>query len=382
MPVAGPPATTSQMATNRRGGQNYVPPATSLNTSIGSSLHQGAAGTGPAVPQASPDMNLRGAVSDTLAANPSLIPRTPPTPVEEGDGTPSFLTPEMQRYINQFRSSQGAQQSAINAGLVQALQGLGERRDAAAKVANTLPAQYDERLKAHKANAARANTVADTAFGGRATPGENADKGVNIGRAASATAAGHATQPLLQAGITADESKGRTTLANTHMQNQASIAATQQEFDSRMALAAAEWGRGQDDKTAAYAHDREMAVLNSSLQTEQYKATHPNTGLTPQQEADLQRSTQRSTALDNEAIGSGFTSYQQYESARKEPAYQQAADVLMGKYGVEGDGWKIKKGDRSGILASIQNPLVIKALRKDGLITDAEIADLYGIKAG
>src|SRR5258708_1791601 len=84
-----------------------------------------------------PNSNVPGTYPPVATAPtaPAPTPIAPPT---------SFMTPALLQYVNQFRQSQAQQQQAMNAGLVQALQGLGERRDAAAKVSAQLPGQYEK----------------------------------------------------------------------------------------------------------------------------------------------------------------------------------------------------------------------------------------------
>lgn len=295
------------------------------------------------------------------AAVPGATPFAPP---------PSFMTPALQQYVNQFRQSQSAQQQALNAGLVQALQGLGERRDAAAKVSATLPAEYQKQYAAATASQHAAAHAGDGITGPAPTSEGNAEVAKNNALITAANtqeqAAGLSNQPLLQAGITADYSKGKTTLSNTDMANKAAVAQQQEQFDQQMAMAQAQWQQQQQSQQAGYAHDIEMAQLQSTLGVNAYKAENPNAALTPAQQAQMANK----QALDQKAINAGFTSYDQAQQVMSGSAYQHAVSILNGA-NFDAGGTKLKGGDVAGLVKFLQqaNPDVLKALVYNGIVS-------------
>jgi hypothetical protein len=235
------------------------------------------------------------------------------------------MTPALQQYVNQFQQSQAAQQQAMNAGLVQALQGLGSRRDAAAKVAATLPGQYEQAYtQATQAGQAAANTAGKALNLGPGVPAASGatqqaaagDLGANAAVNAAGREGGIAGQPLLQAGINADYSKGATTLANTNMQNQASVDQQQGAFDQQLALA-----------QQGYTQGVNMANLNSSLGVQAWKQENPNAALTPAQ----QQAAANQQAQDAQAIKFGFANYAQQQQTQASAPYAEALAAINGQ---------------------------------------------------
>jgi hypothetical protein len=316
------------------------------------------------------------------AANYGFNPQSPMAPPTQPTPTPftappTFMTPALQQYVNQFRQSQAAQQQAMNAGLVQALQGLGERRDAASKVAAQLPAQYEQAYQqATQAGQAAANTAGAALNLGKGVPAASAvtqqaaagDLGANAAVNAAGREAGVAGQPLLQAGITADYSKGANTLQNTNMQNQAAVDQQQAAFDQQMALA-----------QASYEQNVNMANLQSSLGVQAYKAENPNAALTPQQTVALQNQ----QAMDTSAQKAGFTDYSHLQQALTSPAYTYALSVLNGASVTSGTtpiGYitpgQLPSGNPAALIRVLQqnNPDVLKALVYQGVLSMPSIS--------
>jgi hypothetical protein len=298
---------------------------------------------------------------------------------------PSFMTPAMQQYVDAFHASQGAQQQAINSGLAAALQGLGARRDAAAKSAAALPGQYqaayDQATQAQQAAAQQASA----AFGNGAIGG-NAYEGLISAANANERAAGTAAQPLLEAGITADYSQGQTALQNTHMANQAAVSDANLQFQGEMAKAQADWQQHQDDLKAAsaatqagYKHDEDMARLRTSLGLKEFAAEHPEKS---------NPSGAYNKARNEAAQQAGFHNFNDYRVARQQGAYSWVENAL----GARGS-WEIGTGkskrtiDTStpeGIQALGQyirqtRPDVYKALAADGVLPP--VANLYALGA-
>lgn len=289
-------------------------------------------GTGPALQSSIPTLTIGGGqqanqgVINELGLQPppsALMPPPPPSQADLSAGmaygaahqpptAPEFMTPAMQAYVNQFQQSQQAQQQALNGSLVQALQGLGQRRDAAAKVAATLPGQFEQAYARANTSQQQAAKDAARAFAGPTTAG-SADNPLIAASNADQRAAGQAAQPLLQAGITADYSKGATTLANTDMANKASLAEQQSQFDQQLAMAAQQWAEHQQQQQSAYAHDVGMAKLNSSLGVSAYEQTHPAgsaNGMTAYDAAKLQ------LQADDQAKKAGWTGMQGQQAAQ------------------------------------------------------------------
>ena len=341
--------------------QSYYQPSPDLSSSYGNTNVQAFQH-----PTASPDGTYMGGSQQQWDAMASQVPQGP-----------QFMTEAMQKYVNQFNQSQAAQQQSINAGLVQALAGLGSRRDAASKVAATLPGEYDKAYLHATANQQQAQKNA--AFG-HDTIGGNANEPLITAANTQQQAAGHANQPLLEAGIAADYSKGATTLANTKMQNEADVAAGQRAFDMQMLQSQAQFQQGSQDKTAQYAHDREMAILNSQLGIDAYKAQNPNKSLTfAQQEAN-----NITAANDQRAVSVGFRSAADANAATSDPYYSAVATALTpgSKGGRLPNGINVVApgGDRTKLLQQVaaSNLNTLRALLFNHVINDADWAAATG----
>lgn len=310
---------------------------------------------------------------------PPPPPPPPPTPnplaqalafaeAQAGSNSPGgFMTPAMQTYINQFQQSQAQQQQAMNAALTQALVGLGQRRDAAAKVAATLPGTYNAAYnQALQANLG-ASKAAKGAFQGS---GSAAIAPVVKQGMAEERAAGQASQPLINAGITADYSKGATTLANTNMSNEAGLAANQQAFDAQILQDQIQAG----NQAQQYKQQLGQDVLASALGVNAYKQENPNAALTPQQQEQLGV---RQT-LDTNAAQHGFTGYAQYQETVQSPAYQWALPAVVSggknlQAGQNVPGLGVVPRGLDSTAKVVQwvaqtNPLVLAALTMQGLI--------------
>lgn len=294
--------------------------------------------------------------------------------------TPSFMTPAVQAYINQFQQSQEAQQQAMNAGLGSALSGLAARRDAAAATAAQLPAQYEQAYRQLTGADTRSAAAAGNAFqgSGSAKPAQQANAAGNqtmndIG----------ALQPLLKAGITADYTQGQTALENTNMQNQAAVADQQRQFDQQLALAQIQFQEQQSAQQAGYGHDIAMAELQSSLGSQglaNQLAVEKQYGVLPTQstpQQQLQLSEQQN--LDTQAQQAGFTNYAQLQDTIASPAYKAAVSLVNGSSGIDATalglpaGTSLAKGS-GGLQKTIQqlqqyNPNLLKALVYNHVIT-------------
>ena len=361
------------MATNNPAGPNYTPaPTPTLQSSAGSQ--------GPMYPGSTP------ATQQAAAASPPATPTTAPAPVPAAP----FMTPAMQTYVNQFRSSQAQQQQALNGALVQALQGLGERRDSAAKVAATLPGAYEQQYQEATANQHLADQQAGQGLPGAGAKGVAQANPVVAGavkgdQALLATsnkdqaAIGKESQPLLSAAITADTTKGQNTLANTNLSNEAALSQQQQAFDQQMSLAQASYQQQAAMQQAGYAHDTQMAQLNSTLGVNAYKQENPNAALSPAQQEQLQNQ----SALDQKAITAGFSNNAQLQQTEALPAYQQLVGVLTGQQGLQvtepnGQQVEVKPGDRS-ILKYITDQNLLKALIANGYAGPPSATNPYGV---
>lgn len=297
------------------------------------------------------------------------------TPVAPGD--PGFMTPAMQQYVNQFNQSQSSQQQVINAGLLQALQGLGSRRDAAAKAASALPAEYQ---KSYVQATAAANNAARTAAA--AAVGKTIGGAAIAPMIASANAgtlqANQDSQPLLQAGITADYSKGVTALDNTHMQNQAQIASQQQAFDMQQLKDAAAYQQNQNDTKQKQGYDAIMQqkqaddaaklhTLDSNLTTQQWITEHGGSKAT---ESDAQQQ------LDSRAVHFGFSDRNALQNATNDPWYATISKALSDANNGIHNG--PVHGTRTAIIAQAsQNDGVLRALLANGVITQPEIDAMH-----
>jgi hypothetical protein len=288
----------------------------------------------------------------------------PPPPAPAPPQTADFMTPAMQKYVDQFKMSQAQQQQAINAGLMQAMQGLGQRRDAAANTVATLPGAVNDTY---------ARTQADAA---RQAAQENAQVGANVDAGARALIASNAAgekgaalgmTPLLQAGVTADYSKGATTLSNTKMMNEAALQQQQQDFDTKLLMAQAQWQQGQQDKSAAYQHDIDMANLQSSLSQQAFDHEHPGGALDPLQQ-------QR----EEQAIKAGYRNYAAQQAATQGDFYNAVVEAFRtgNKVPLPGsNGVTIHGGNRGDLARQVysSNQDVFRALVQQGIITPDDL---------
>lgn len=206
------------------------------------------------------------------------IPAAPPAAPPPPPPTPEFMTPAMQTYVNQFHQSQAAQQQAMNSALVQSLQGLGARRDAAAKAVATLPGEYNTAYANATADQRQAAKDAGAAFGVGAGSNIHAGEAANAARTAGDKTAGIAANPIIQSGVTADYTKGVQTLGNEDFQNKAVLAQNQQAFDLAMAQNQAQWQHDQQTRGSTLADDITKMKLSSSLDRENYDYKLKNPG--------------------------------------------------------------------------------------------------------
>lgn len=239
--------------------------------------------------------------------------------------------PGVQAYVQQFAASQGAQQQAINASLLQAMQGLGARRDAAAKVVATAPQEATQAY--HNALAAQtaAGKTAAHAAGGP-TIGGSAMDATLAHASAIANAGAQKGQPLLEAANTANYTQGQNALNNTQLQNEGALQQQQAQFDQSMALAK----MGYDAQAAAAQQGENYNILNSKLGTQnaidQYAQTYGKTAQTPAQTnaaaLALYQQEQGSAPAQGPAGQAGFTTAEAAKISAS-PEYQ-AAMQLMG----------------------------------------------------
>jgi hypothetical protein len=296
---------------------------------------------------------------------------------------PDFMSPAMTQYVQQFQASQAKQQQAINAGLMQAMQGLGQRRDAAANLVASMPGQYNNIM--NEANADLANSKGanapmigrnggpapvDAAGASNAQLIANSNKQIGI--------AGKEGTPLLQAGVTADYSKGATTLSNQKMQNDASLAQQAQAFAMQQAQAKAQAEQDWIKMQYGWHHDQQMqqqANQNNpdSLQNReafmQWEADH---GMLPKTNDPL------SAAADQAAIGAGFQGgNKELQTTLGSQPYQFAVQVLSGQQGRGAKGIDSsmlsdsvpKAGDVNSVVKFYANqPDVLRALAVQGLL--------------
>lgn len=298
-----------------------------------------------------------------------------PAPAAPAAPNVGFMTPAMQNYINQFNASQESQSQALNAGLLGAMQGLGQRRDAAAQVANALPASYEAAYKQSAADEAHAARQAVSAYGakGKQAIGGGRDAAANAGMIAAEKASGASEVPFIQSGITADYSKGATTLSNTDMQNKAAIAQQQSQFDEQMALAQAQYQQQAAMQNSTFAHDASMAQLSSTLGVNANKAELGNQLSLEQKYGQLPATPQTSIqqANDQAAVSAGFPGgYTQLSQALSSPAYTTAAGKLSGNLG---------GSDRANYIRSITDQNVLLALQYSGLLLPSEVAAAHGM---
>lgn len=239
---------------------------------------------GPGSPQASPQgRTAADQAAGRLQAGPSAADIKAGMEFganPSGYQAPEFMTPAMQAYVDQFHASQAQMQQSLNSSLAQALSGLKQRRDAAAKVVATLPGEYDAAYTQATNAATSAAHNAASAFHGPTIGGATGQKDIAKGNA-NARAAGKAAQPLLEAGITADYSKGQTTLANTNMQNQALLADQNAQFAAQMAHDQAAFDNANAQQKAAINADITKAIVMGNIDVANqeklsaYQQSHP-----------------------------------------------------------------------------------------------------------
>lgn len=299
---------------------------------------------------------------DLLKAYAAFHPDPAPTPVDA-------ITPLMNAYSAQFSKSQAAQQQALNAGLWNAMSGLGARRDAASAVAAQMPGRVNDIYNHVNADTARQNKV--QGIGGA----RGADPGITALIAeghASEKKGGLASKPLMDAGITADYSHGSTALSNTDMANRGALADRADQFALEMAKMKAGAQQNTNNQEASFAHDREMAILNAQL--------NPKT-------APLsfdQRVAQQNIAAQNTmAVKAGFPNYDALQEAQASPYYSALNKALTEAYSTNKEG-KAQYGDillhgSVGTLLSqamASNPNVVHALAAAG--NPAALSYLHG----
>jgi hypothetical protein len=284
------------------------------------------------------------------------------------------LSAGMQAYAGQFAASQQQQQQAINAGLLSAMAGLGQRRDAASKVVAGMPGQF-QAIYNEATNGATHGVVPMPAnLTPAAKAAEIANNNTNAGERAGYLAAGKGITPLMEAGVTADYSKGVSTLDNTKMQNEAALAQQNQAFQLEMA-------KSKDAAAAAQQSHSDAASMQQAgflhdLQMQANTFAHQPTPLTPQQQQDLTNQGN----LDLGAQKNGFTNYADQQAATNDPAYQWAISVLYGKSGqtianYPGGPTSEKAGDKGALIKQLSgNPNILKALVMNGAISNADIS--------
>lgn len=166
-----------------------------------------------------------------------------------------FMSPAIAQYVAQFQASQAAQQQAINAGLLQAMQGLGTRRDAAAKSVTALTPQVAATLGSELAAQANTQAVSSTGLRGpmvAPTVGGQTLANVVAAGAKETAATNKSSSADLQAGVAADYTKGKTTLSNQQMANQSEVARQQQAFDLQMMAMKAQFAQQQQGAKLAF----------------------------------------------------------------------------------------------------------------------------------
>ncbi len=158
------------------------------------------------------------------------------------------------------------------------------------------------------------------------------------------------------------------------MQNKAAVDQQQAQFDEQMAMAQAQYQQAQASQQAGFAHDVQMAQLQSTLGQQTYKAENPNSALTPEQTLQLQNQ----QALDTKAINAGFPSYAVAQQVMSSPAYSYAVAVLNGQHIQSGQTpignitpGQLKSGNAQDMIKYLQanNPNVLKALVYNGVIS-------------
>jgi hypothetical protein len=319
-------------------------------------------------------------------------PPPPPPPQWQPPPMPDYMTPAMSQYVSQFQASQAQQQQAINSGLLQAMQGLGQRRDAAAKLVASVPGQYNA-IQAQATQAANSNAGAPTVTAGQgagvAQAAVNSNNALIAEGNRSIGQAGASMTPLLNMGVAADYSKGQTTLNNTHMMNQAAIAQQQTDFDQKMAEMKA--SAAQDWMKMQYGYHHDDAVrqqertdpnnMNSVQGQEAYHQWMQDHGLEPKNTAN--------GAADLNAQHFHFNDAADMQAASSGPWYQAVSQALVtGKnapLNMPGmpQGSTVHGGNRDDLLKQVvgSNVNTLWALRANGLISDADVIKALGGKS-
>lgn len=252
-----------------------------------------------------------GPQSNLGGGNGTAPPASPPAPAPAWQPAemPDFMTPAMQSYVNQFKASQASQQQAINAGLMQAMQGLGQRRDAAAQLVASVPGTYQGISNAANADSAAANKLVADQPNGVTGPATQAIQQLNTNANNSIATAGKQITPLLNMGVAADYSKGQTTLSNQQMQNNAALAQQQSQFDQHMldqrAQAQSEW-----DKMQASFHHDDTTAKNAADNQKNFLLWERDNNLVPKSNDPL------SAAQDQYAVTHGFRDYATLQNAQ------------------------------------------------------------------
>lgn len=265
------------------------------------------------------------------------------------------MTPAMQAYVDQFKQSQAAQQQTINAGLLQAMHGLGERRDAAAQLVASLPGQYGNiQNEANQDLAASAQTAAlpkgvPTTADAQAVM-NTTNQGIANGNAQIGIAAKQGV-PLLNMATAADYSKGATTLQNTHMMNQAQIQAQQQGFDSDMLKAQAQFQHDQAAQQQAHSDALALERMREGHDTNERTSTEA------WQASQNKASADAAPALDPVLAQQGITQGDATR-AKQSPAYVEYSKALGA------DSTKDAEGRAAMIRAHLQatNPALLAVL--------------------
>lgn len=285
------------------------------------------------------------------------------------------MTQAMQQYAAQFGASQQAQQSAINAGLASALSNLGQRRDAVAKVAAGLPAQVTQAYNTAQGSQNAANAEL-AKLGGGGVAGGQIDPAVAKlinGQLAGGQAAGLASEPYLQAGITADYTKGADTLENQHLAAQDAL--NQQASD--FALKMAELRMQNANKTQDYQAQADAGV-KAKESLDAWELAH-GIQVGPQTPAD-KIAEQDAQALDVKATKAGFANGAQLTAVENDPYYQAVVKALSAGKATLPNGITINtEGNRTNFLKQVaqSNQWTLRALAAEGLIAPSDFTAAF-----
>jgi hypothetical protein len=312
MAVAGAPAPSEQLTPS--GMQLFAAQAA------------GGGGTYTGAQTVNPNYNSAAAQQMIPAPYTQPAPAAPRPPQ-----MPNFMTPAMSQYVNQFKASQEAQQQAINAGLLNAMQGLGERRDAASSTVAATQPQLAASLGSEQAAQAHTQSMG-AGLPPAAAPtvdGQTLSNVVAAG-AKETAAANKSSGAAMNAGVAADYTKGKTTLSNQQMQNIAQVQQQQQQFDQQMVAMKAQAEQQWAQQQASFTHDKDMATLQANLQ-------HPGGQLTPQQQIDMQNQQQLMQGQNDAAIKAGYTSYAQQQQYVHDPRLAFAQSAINGRFANGGE---------------------------------------------